>query len=144
MIWLEYFTEIIQIVAKKSTCCRRQVGAVLVKDNRIISTGYNGTPSGMKNCQDGGCPRCNSATESNPETLGECLCVHAEANAIIQCALTGSSTEGCSIYITDSPCLSCCKLLMAAKVKTVCYIREYDPKVFEIFGNYMKFEKIED
>jgi len=136
--WTQYFAEITKTVAKRSSCCRRQVGAILVKDKRIIATGYNGTPSGMKNCNDGGCPRCNSAEKSDPSTLLECLCVHAEENVIIQSALAGVSPEGSTIYVTDSPCLHCFKLLLSAKVSEVYYLKKYDDKALEIFSKYFK------
>ena len=75
--WDEYFMKIAEATAARSNCCRRHVGAVIVKDNRIISTGYNGTPRGIKNCFDGGCPRCNSNATTG-EKLDQCICSHAE------------------------------------------------------------------
>jgi dCMP deaminase len=142
--WESYFKSIVKLVAERSSCCRRQVGAVLVKDNKIISTGYNGTPSGMLNCNLGGCPRCNNAKVSDPSTLGECLCVHAEENTIIQAALSGVSPAGSIIYITDSPCLHCCKLLVSAGIKEINYLRLYDQKAIDIFEdlNLLKFYKV--
>ena len=79
--WDEYFMEIAQVVAKRSNCSRRQVAAVIVKDNHLLATGYNGTPRGVRNCFDGGCPRCAGHAPSGT-SLDECLCVHAEQNAI--------------------------------------------------------------
>jgi dCMP deaminase len=142
--WREYFTDIVELVAQRSSCCRRQVGAVLVKNNRIIATGYNGTPQGMLNCNEGGCPRCNNAVGSDPSTLGECLCVHAEENALIQSALAGVSPDGSVLYVTDSPCLHCCKLLVSAKIKKVFYLKLYDQKALSVFADLdlIEFEKI--
>jgi dCMP deaminase len=122
--WDEYFMEIAQVVAKRSNCCRRQVAAVIVKSNHIISTGYNGTPRGVKNCFAGGCPRCSGNVKSG-EHLDECLCVHAEQNAICQAALYGHATEGSSIYVTISPCLTCAKLIINAGIKEVIYGGDY-------------------
>ena len=102
--WDEYFMEIAQVVSKRSNCSRRQVAAVIVKDNHILSTGYNGTPRGVRNCFDGGCPRCAGHSKSGTN-LEECLCVHAEQNAICQAAKHGNCIDGGKIYVTCSPCL---------------------------------------
>ena len=88
--WDEYFMEIAQVVAKRSNCSRRKVAAVITKENHLLSTGYNGTPRGVKNCFDGGCPRCAGKTPSG-KGLDECLCVHAEQNAICQAAPRSTS-----------------------------------------------------
>ena len=99
--WDEYFMEIAQVVAKRSNCSRRKVAAVITKENHLLSTGYNGTPRGVKNCFDGGCPRCAGKTPSG-KGLDECLCVHAEQNAICQAARYGVNVNGGTIYITLS------------------------------------------
>ena len=99
--WDEYFMEIATVVSKRSNCMRRSVGAVVMKDNHILSTGYNGTPRGVKNCFAGGCPRCAATTKSGAH-LEECLCTHAEQNAICQAAYYGNSIAGGTIYITIS------------------------------------------
>lgn len=106
--WDSYFMQIAQVVALRSNCSRRQVAAVIVKDCRIISTGYNGTPRGIKNCCDGGCPRCASDAPSGTN-LGECLCCHGEENAIVQAAYHGISVKDATLYTTFSPCLLCAK-----------------------------------
>ena len=94
--------EIAQVVAKRSNCRRRHVGAVVMRDNHILSTGYNGTPRGVRNCFDGGCPRCAGEAKSGTH-LEECLCTHAEQNAICQAAYYGTAIAGGTIYITISP-----------------------------------------
>lgn len=116
--------EIAQVVATRSNCSRRHVGAVFVRNRHILATGYNGTPHGVKNCFEGGCPRCAHATRSGTQ-LDECLCVHAEQNAICQAALHGTAIEGATAYITISPCLTCAKLLINAGIKEVVYGGEY-------------------
>ncbi len=122
--WDEYFMEIAQVTAKRSNCSRRHVAAVIVKNNHILSTGYNGTPAGLKNCFEGGCPRCSGHAESG-KGLDECLCVHAEQNAICQAACHGQAIDGASIYVTISPCLTCAKLIISAGIKEVIYGGDY-------------------
>lgn len=122
--WDEYFLKIANDVAERSNCSRRRVGAVIVKDNHIISTGYNGTPMHTANCFDGGCPRCAGTTPSG-HGLDECLCVHAEQNAICQAARYGLPIDGGTIYVTISPCLTCAKLIINAGIRHVVYGGEY-------------------
>ena len=122
--WDHYFMDIAEMVAKRSNCSRRHVAAVLVRDKRIISTGYNGTPRGIKNCNEGGCPRCSSNTPSG-EGLTECLCCHAEENSIVQAAYHGISVAGTTIYTTYSPCLLCSKMIINAGIKEVVYKQRY-------------------
>ena len=132
--WDEYFMEIAEVVSRRSNCLRRSVGAVIMKDNHILSTGYNGTPRGVKNCFAGGCPRCAGATKSGTN-LEECLCTHAEQNAICQAAYYGNSIAGGTIYITISPCLTCAKLIINSGIKEVVYGGDYAfiDKVKEMF-----------
>ena len=132
--WDEYFMEIATVVSKRSNCMRRSVGAVVMKDNHILSTGYNGTPRGVKNCFAGGCPRCAGTTKSGAH-LEECLCTHAEQNAICQAAYYGNSIAGGTIYITISPCLTCAKLIINSGIKEVVYGGDYAfiDKVKEMF-----------
>ena len=107
------YLEMASVWAKNSYCTRRQVGAILVKDRMIISDGYNGTPSGFENvCEDE-----NGVTK--PYVL------HAEANASTKVAKSGNSSEGATLYITDSPCMECAKLIIQAGIKRVVYAREY-------------------
>jgi dCMP deaminase len=122
--WDEYFMKIAEVVATRSNCMRRHVGAVIVKDRHILSTGYNGTPHGVTNCFAGGCPRCNGTAKSGTH-LEECLCVHAEQNAICQAALFGQAVDGATIYITISPCLTCAKLIINSGIREVVYAGDY-------------------
>lgn len=122
--WDHYFMNIAEVAATRSNCCRRHVGAAIVKDKRIISTGYNGTPRGIKNCSDGGCPRCNS-TVSTGENLDQCICSHAEENAIVQAAYHGVSVKDSTIYTTYSPCLLCTKMIINSGIKEVVYRELY-------------------
>ena len=122
--WDDYFMEIAQVVSKRSNCTRRHVAAIIVKDRHILSTGYNGTPHGVRNCFDGGCPRCSGDVASGTH-LEECLCVHAEQNAICQAAFFGHAIKDATIYITISPCLTCAKLIINSGIKEVVYGGDY-------------------
>ena len=122
--WDEYFMSIAQVVASRSNCVKRKVAAVVVRDRRIISTGYNGTPRGTKNCNEGGCPRCNSLAKSGT-ALEDCLCSHGEENAITHAAYHGTSLKGCSLYSTFSPCLLCTKMIINAGITEVIYNHDY-------------------
>ena len=104
--WDAYFMTIAQVVASRSNCVKRKVAAVITVDRRIVSTGYNGTPRGTRNCNEGGCPRCNSFAPGGTD-LGECLCSHAEENAITHSAYHGVSVRGGTLYTTFCPCLMC-------------------------------------
>lgn len=108
--WNQYFAELATLTAARSTCPRASVGCVLVKDNRVVATGYNGSAPGMPHCTDVGC-----FTEGK-----HCIrTIHAEVNAIAQAARTGVTTEGATAYVTHTPCLSCGKALAAAGISTV-------------------------
>jgi dCMP deaminase len=123
--WDTYFMNIAQVVASRGNCLRRKVAAVIVKDHRIISTGYNGTPRGVKNCCDGGCRRCASETPSGAD-LSECICSHAEENAITQAAYHGIAVKAATLYSTMSPCLICAKMIINAGIVEVVYEDEYE------------------
>lgn len=123
--WDEYFMEIAEIVKSRSTCMRRQVGAVIVKDNRIITTGYNGAPSGLTHCTEmGGCERQRLGIPSG-ERHELCRALHAEQNAIIQAAKVGVSTEGAAIYVTVQPCVICAKMLINAGIVRIVHRGDY-------------------
>lgn len=122
--WDEYFMDIAHVVSKRANCCRRKVAAIIVSDRRIISSGYNGTPRGIANCFEGGCPRCASDASSG-ENLGECICAHAEENAIVQAAYHGISVRDSSLYCILSPCLMCTKMIINAGIREVIYETEY-------------------
>ena len=119
-----------EIAKQRSNCLSRHVGAVIVKDNRQIATGYNGTPSGIKNCFEGGCPRCIARMNGEIKTgenLDRCLCTHAEANAIMQCALFGNagSTRGATMYSTLAPCVECSKMAISVGITRIVVMTDY-------------------
>jgi dCMP deaminase len=122
--WDSYFMEIARIVAKRSTCLRRNVGAVVVKDRRILSTGYNGAPMGLTHCLDSGClrERLNIAPGERHEL---CRGLHAEQNAIIQAAYHGVCINGADIYSTHLPCAICAKMIINAGIMRVLYLDGY-------------------
>jgi dCMP deaminase len=125
-----YYMLVAVTVRERANCKGRKVGAIIVKDNRIIGTGYNGTPEGMTNCEDGGCVRCDQYHDSG-ELYDKCICVHAEQNAIVAAARFGHSIQGSIIYTTLQPCFSCLKELLQAKVETVYYLEEINKAVPE-------------
>lgn len=122
--WDEYFMNVAHAVKGRANCTRRQVGAILVKDKQIISTGYNGTPRGLKNCEEGGCERCNSDIPSGKD-LDKCSCSHAEENAIVQAARHGIHTEGATMYTTLTSCTPCSKMLINSGIKRIVSESEY-------------------
>ena len=133
--WDEYFMAIAELTAKRSTCLRRNVGAVIVQDRHVIATGYNGAPRGIDHCAErGGCMREEMGIPSG-ERHELCRALHAEQNAIIQAASFGQSVEGATIYITHSPCVICAKMIINVGIKKI-YVGEYYPDEFatEILG----------
>jgi dCMP deaminase len=126
--WDEYFMNLAAVVATRSNCIRMPVGVVVVKDKRIIATGYNGTPAGIKNCSDGGCQRCmdrekNIIKENERKDL--CICIHAEENALLQSAYHGASTKGATLYSTIAPCPQCAKAIINSGITHVVYATEH-------------------
>ena len=125
----EYFLKIASVVAERSTCHRHHVGAVAVKDKHILSTGYNGAASGVKDCLELGCLRDEMGIPSG--TRQEiCRGIHAEQNVIIQAALHGSSLEGSTIYVTHTPCILCAKMLTNARIKRFVTFGRYNDDAF--------------
>ncbi len=122
--WDEYFMAIAVMVSARSTCPRKSVGAVLVKDNQILATGYNGSIRGMPHCSDVGCMMEN----------GHCVAtVHAEANALLQAAKHGVAVDGATVYVTASPCWNCFKLLANGGIRRIVYKEFYrDDRIFEV------------
>lgn len=117
--WDEYFMQMAELTAQRSTCLRRQVGAVIVKDKHIIATGYNGAPKGLRHCGElGGCLRQKLQIPSG-QRHELCRALHAEQNAIIQAATLGQSIEDASIYITHQPCAICAKMIINAGIKRI-------------------------
>jgi len=120
----EYFMEMAQLVSSRSTCLRRKVGAVIVKEKRVLSTGYNGSPKGTKHCEELGCIRVKLNVPSG--TRHElCRGVHAEQNAVTQAAYFGVSVDGATIYTTTYPCSMCAKILINAGIKEIIYSEGY-------------------
>lgn len=125
----EYFLKIASVVAERSTCRRHHIGAVAVKDKHILATGYNGAPSGFKDCLELGCLRDELGIPSG--TRQEiCRGIHAEQNVIIQATLHGVSLEGSTIYATHTPCNQCAKMLVNAKIKRYVSFGRYDDNAF--------------
>jgi dCMP deaminase len=122
--WDEYFMSIARVVASRSNCVKRKVAAVITLDRRIISTGYNGTPRGVRNCNEGGCPRCNAFAPAG-SGLGECVCSHGEENALVQAAYHGVAVRGGTLYTTFCPCLLCTKMILNAGIAEVVYSAAY-------------------
>lgn len=118
--WEDYFMDIAILVAKRSTCLRRAVGALLVKDKRILATGYNGAPSGIRHCKEVGCLR-ESMNIASGERHELCRGIHAEQNAIIQAAYHGVQIQGADLYCTNLPCLICSKMIINAGIKKIYY-----------------------
>lgn len=138
--WDHYYMKIALTVATRANCTGAQVGAVLVRDNRIISTGFNGTPQGFVNCRDGGCVRCRdralrkagrltevvySELDDVEKHLDLCICVHAEANAILSAARAGMRTDDSTLYANYKPCFSCVKEALQAGVARVVYLEDW-------------------
>ena len=129
----EYFLKIASVVAERSTCRRRHIGAVAVKDKHILATGYNGAPAGLKDCLELGCLRDELGIASG--TRQEiCRGIHAEQNVVIQASLHGVSLEGSTIYCTHSPCVLCAKMLVNAKIKRFVTFGKYaDDSFLDLF-----------
>ena len=131
--WDEYFIKIAKDVQLRSNCVSRTVGAVITKDNMIISTGYNGAPKGLKHCVDnGGCLRKNQNIESGTH-YEICRAVHAEQNAIIQAAVRGASVKAGTLYVNTYPCSVCARMIINAEISKIVYDSDYnDPLAKEM------------
>lgn len=121
--WDQYFMQLASLAAQRSNCMKRRVGCVLVREKRVISTGYNGTPRGLKNCGEGGCPRCNEGQGSGVG-LGTCLCIHAEENALLE-AGRERIREGAILYCDTCPCLTCSIKITQVGISEVVYSQGY-------------------
>lgn len=122
--WDEYFMEMADIVKTRSTCLRRQVGAVVVKEKRILASGYNGAPTGLKHCAETGCLREQLGIPSG-QRHELCRGLHAEQNAIIQASLHGVKIEGATIYVTHQPCIICAKMVINAGITRLVFKGDY-------------------
>jgi dCMP deaminase len=128
--WNTYFMDITRLVAKRSTCLRRAVGAVIVKDKRILSTGYNGAPVNITHCSEVGCLR-EKLNVPSGEKHELCRGIHAEQNAIIQAAFHGVSVKEGTLYCTNLPCSICAKMIINAGIKNIYYIEGYADSISE-------------
>lgn len=138
--WGDYFFMITEVVATRSTCMRRQIGAIAVKDKRILATGYNGAPTGIKHCADrGGCMRERLNIPSG-EQQEKCMAIHAEENLLIQAAYHGISLRGCDIYCTHQPCIMCARKIISLKPKNIFYTNHYpDQDAFDLFAEVANY-----
>ena len=124
--WDEYYMRIAMAVRARANCIGNRVGAILVQTDRIISTGYNGTPHNMVNCLDGGCDRCAHREKyESGKDYDLCICVHAEQNALLSAARFGIATEGAVIYSTMRPCFGCTKEILQASINAVYYLHDW-------------------
>jgi len=130
--WDEYFLEVAGLVSKRATCLRRRVGAVLVKEKKILATGYNGAPSGLKHCAEVKCLREKLQIPSG-QRHELCRGLHAEQNVLLQAALYGVSTRDSTLYITNQPCLICAKMLINAGIKELVITGDYPDKLASEF-----------
>lgn len=137
--WDEYFMDLVETIKMRSTCIRRQVGAIIVKDNRILTTGYNGAPSGCTHCDVVGCLR-NELQIPSGQRHELCRALHAEQNAIIQAARCGISIEDSTIYVTTKPCVICTKMIINSGIKRVVYKGDYQDELAVQLLNEAKIE----
>jgi dCMP deaminase len=132
--WDEYFVKIAHLTSERSNCIKRKVGCIIVKENRILSLGYNGTPSKIKNCYEGGCERCYEQFKSNEKTSGKnldlCMCLHAEENAML--FLSKSDLDNSTLYVTLMPCIACVKKIIQCGIKRVIYSEDYNEKMTQL------------
>ncbi|MDQ2087677.1 cytidine/deoxycytidylate deaminase family protein [Herbivorax sp. ANBcel31] len=126
--WDEYFMEIVELIKSRSTCLRRQVGALIAKDKRILATGYNGAPINCMHCEQTGCLR-----EKHKVPSGQrhelCRAIHAEQNAIVQAAYSGTSVKDATLYVTNQPCVMCAKMIINAGIEKVVFKGDYPDKI---------------
>ncbi|AUJ30019.1 ComE operon protein 2 [Liquorilactobacillus hordei] len=130
--WNQYFMMQAVLLSLRSTCERLSVGAILVRDKRVIAGGYNGSVSGDEHCIENGCYLVD----------GHCVrTIHAEMNAVLQCAKFGVATDGAEVYVTDFPCLQCTKMLLQSGIKKICYLRNYHNDEYAL--KLMKLKNVE-
>jgi dCMP deaminase len=142
--WDDYYLGIARAVAARASCLRRQVGAVIVVDNAIIATGYNGTPIGVRNCDQGGCPRCASDAPTGAG-YDACICVHAEQNAIVFAARHGNRTKDGTLYTTLRPCFGCAKEAIQAGIRRIVFAEPfgYAPELEEVYARLIREAGVE-
>ncbi|HSJ06110.1 MAG TPA: dCMP deaminase family protein [Longimicrobiales bacterium] len=138
---IDYYMHIAMAVRRRANCIGNRVGALLVRNDRIISTGYNGTPEGTRNCDEGGCERCaNRGKYRGSHGYDVCICVHAEQNALLSAARFGIAVEGASIYTTMRPCFGCTKELLQARIFGVYYLHEWQHPDPELWQHYLMLQ----
>ncbi len=136
-----YYMGIAVAVRRRANCLGSRVGSVMVLEDRVVSTGYNGTPAGMPNCDEGGCIRCGQRERfKSGEGYDLCICVHAEQNALLMAAKFGIRVEGATAYVTMRPCFGCSKELLQAGVKRVVYLHEWIPPREDSREQYMRLQ----
>ncbi|KAI8610441.1 cytidine deaminase-like protein [Chytriomyces sp. MP71] len=125
--WDLYFMSLCDLAARRSNCMKRRVGCVVTKDNRVIATGYNGTPKGLRNCNEGGCPRCNDGVAKMGEGIELCICLHAEENALLEAGRERVSGGGgrAVLYCNTCPCVQCARKIIQVGVSEVVYSQSY-------------------
>lgn len=138
----EYYMGIAMAVRRRANCLGNRVGAVLVREDRIIATGYNGTPQHMLNCDEGGCERCANR-ERFPAATGYdvCICVHAEQNTLLSAARFGIPVEGAVLYTTLRPCFNCAKELVQARIQAVFYLHDWKHPDNDLWRQYQLLER---
>ncbi|MFC1496790.1 cytidine/deoxycytidylate deaminase family protein [Candidatus Margulisiibacteriota bacterium] len=139
--WDRYFIQITSDISKRATCLKRTVGAIIVKDNRILSTGYNGAPKGFEHCSKSGCLRKKLKVPSG-QRHELCRGLHAEQNAIIQAAVHGVNIKGGTLYCTYQPCIICVKMMINAGIKRLVYTGKYPDKLAKKFLKQSKMEVV--
>ncbi|MGH7504013.1 MAG: deoxycytidylate deaminase [Longimicrobiales bacterium] len=124
----DYYMHLALAVRRRANCVGNRVGALLIRDDRVIATGYNGTPQGMRNCDEGGCERCaNREKYRATQGYDVCICVHAEQNALLSAARFGVAVQGAELYTTMRPCFGCTKELLQARIHAVYYLHDWPP-----------------
>jgi dCMP deaminase len=139
---IDYYMHIAMAVRRRANCVGNRVGAILVRNDRIISTGYNGTPEGTRNCDEGGCERCaRRARYRTAQGYDVCVCVHAEQNALLSAARFGIAVEGASMYTTMRPCFGCTKELLQARIADVFYLHEWRHPDEQLWKQYLSLQE---
>jgi dCMP deaminase len=138
----DYYMGIAIAVRRRANCLGSRVGAILVLDDRIIATGYNGTPAGLPNCDEGGCERCaNREKYQSGQAYDLCICVHAEQNALLAAARFGIAVAGATCYTTTRPCFGCTKELLQAQVREVRYLHDWSHPDASLRAMYETMQK---
>ncbi len=131
--WVEHWKSTAVLTAGMSTCATRQVGAIAVRENRLVAAGFNGNLPDTQHCDEGGCPRCADRTIASGTQLELCVCVHAEQNLIAYAARTGARLDGCTLYCTHRPCHACFKLVVSAGMRQLAFLQDY-PAAYPVPG----------